>query len=332
MNMRKLPWNCLLLGAALIGIGRAASADPPAAACSQAADSWTSSGLWDTRQFGNYFVSNDNFNGTPGQKLWANSASCFGVLTTSTTERSGVGSYPHVVRGWMQSEGDMRAQSTPGTLDWTTKSGMGIAAGRLNKALIHWAFTAPTTPGSRWMALIDVYFHKTATPNSNEFPPAIDLMIDQALMDQPLGSQRSNASTYYASVASGSHPFTVTLGGNKYLAYVDNPGENGFHRPGGHTIHLYQLPTAYTGGTGVSWGVSRATTDLAAIVRYFTQRSPRDENGRPIQDAGGAEISAPLIAPELYLNAINAGWEVDVGTAFRTHEFWIALQDEPNGQ
>ena len=74
-----------------------------------------------------------------------------------------------------------------------------------------------------------------------------------------------------------------------------------------------------------------ATTDVAAIVRYFAQAAPKDDKGQPLQDAMGRTVAAPLFAADLYLNAINAGWEIDVGTAFRTDAFWIALQDEPDG-
>ena len=326
--------DCLVLALALCGAVPALAADaPPAgAACQQRADSWSSSGPWDTRKYGNYFLSNDNFNNTPGQKLWANSESCWGVVTSATVERNGVGSYPHVVRGWSQMEGDMREHSSPGSFDWTRKSGLGIPVDQLKKALVHWSFSAPTGAGARWLALIDVYFHRSDEPDPKQFPPQVDLMIDQALMDQPLGAAHGNVSTYYGSVMSESHPFEVTLGGNKYAGYVDSPGESAYHRPGGHTIHLFQLPTSYTGGTTVNWGAMSATTDLGAIVRHFAQAAPKDDKGQPLQDATGRTLSVPLFAADLYLNAINAGWEIDVGTAFRTDDFWIALQDEPNGR
>ena len=173
----------------------AADAPPAGAPCQQRADSWTSSGPWDTRKYGNYFLSNDNFNNTPGQKLWANSESCWGVVTSATVERSGVGSYPHVVRGWSQMEGDMREHSSPGSFDWTRKSGLGIPVDQLKKALVHWSFSAPTGAGARWMALIDVYFHRSDGPDPKQFPPQIDLMIDQALMDQPLPGSPTATST-----------------------------------------------------------------------------------------------------------------------------------------
>jgi hypothetical protein len=123
----------------------------------------------------------------------------------------------------------------------------------------------------------------------------------------------------------------VTLGASKYLVYIDNPGEAAYHQPGGHTIHLFQLPTTYTDDTGLVWGSNNATTDLAAIVKYFMQTSPKDDAGRPLRNAAGAEVTSPLIAPDLMLNAINAGWEIDVGTLFQTDQFWIALQNEPDG-
>jgi hypothetical protein len=306
---------------ALAGLwGAAQAAAPQESPCEQTSKSWVTGNQYEARRFGNYFVSNDNWGGTPGQKTWANSERCFGVTTTATVERGSVGSYPHIVRGWMQSEGDMRGTS------WTRSSGMGIAVTKLKKANVHWAFTAAPTPGARWMALLDVYFHKSAAPNANEFPPFVDLMIDQALADQIV-----NTTTYYSLVAGQSHPATVTLGPNKYLVYVDNSGEASYHKPGGHTIHLFQLPTAVTDSVGPLWGASDARTSLDAIVKYFMQAGPKDDDGNPLHDASGAEISTPLISPDLFLNAVNAGWEIDVGTAFQTSQFWIAMQDEPDG-
>ena len=42
---------------------------------------------------------------------------------------------------------------------------------------------------------------------------------------QALGSPRGNVSTYYGSIMAESHAFEITLGGNKYVGYVDNPGD-----------------------------------------------------------------------------------------------------------
>jgi hypothetical protein len=322
---------CSFCGFAVVwafsGSVAAPAAGAETAACAKTAHSWATNGPWDTKRFGNYLISSGNFNGTPGQTIWANSERCFGVTTTSTVERGGVGSYPHVVRGWTHSDPDLRAQSSPGTFDWTTKSGMGISVTALTKAKIHWAFTAPTSAGSRWMALMDIYFHKTANPAASDWPPFVDLMIDQSIADVVIKN-----TTYFTMVAGNDHATTVTLGANTYLVYIDDPGETSFHQPGGHNIHLHQLPTSYTGNAGALWGVSAATTDLAAIVKYLMQASPKDDAGRPLLNAAGVPVTSPLIAPDLILNAINAGWEVDVGTVFETNNFWTALQNEPDGQ
>lgn len=295
--------------------------------CARTQSSWGTQRQYDSKRFGNYLITSDNFNGTPGQTTWASSEACWGAVTTATKERGGIGSYPHIVRGWVNSGGDMSALSSPGTVDWTRRSGMGLSVQSLRKARVHWKFTAPVVPGARWMALIDVYFHGTPTPDASQFPPVTDLMIDQSLMDQDVGQQ-----TFYEAVASRSHAFVVTLGGLTYLGYVDQAGESAFHRPGGHTLHLFQTPTAYTRDAALNWGDTGATTDIAEIVRYFLQPDPRDSAGQPIHFADGTIVSSPLITPDLFLNAINAGWEIDVGTQFRTTDFWVAVQDEPDGR
>jgi hypothetical protein len=297
-------------------------------ACAQSDNSWTSTGLYDTTRYGNYLVSNTNFNNTPGQQTWANSESCWGANTTSTTELGGVGSYPHIVRGWTQSDADMITYSSSSTRDWTTQSGLGILVSALTKAKVHWAFTAPTSLGSRWLGLMDIYFHPTIASTSADFPPFVDLMINQALADPLLADGKS---TFYQLVANNAHATTVTLGGSTYLVYIDEPGEAGFHQAGGHNIHLFLLPTNVTDSIGANWGSSNATTDLKAIIQYFMQANPVDNNGQPLRNAAGAAITSPLIASNLYLNAINVGWEIDIGTTFKTTGFWIALQDEPDG-
>lgn len=326
MRSTRSGYLLLALAAALLGTrGDAVAADAP---CARSAATWQSQGPWDDHRFGDYVVSNNNFDGTPGQQTWAASESCWGAVTQALVERSGIGSYPHVARGWMFDDGEMRTLSTPGTSDWTRKSGLGISLKELEKAKVHWAFEAPTGSGARWMALIDVYFDREPQPSPKAFPPITDLMIDQAIMDQPVGR-----GTYYSFVAAHSAPFVVTLGGIKYLGYIDSGGERSYHQPdgGGHTIHLFQRPTGYTDGAGVVWGSQQATTNVAAIVKYFMQPSPHDDYGRPIHYADGTVVSTPLITPDLYLDSINAGWEIDTGLRFETTGFWIALQNEPDG-
>lgn len=300
------------------------SAVASAGNCAQSAASYTTTGAYDSMQYGNYFVNNNNWGGTAGQKFWSNSKDCWGVTTTQTQDIQNITSYPSVTRGWSQNATAMQQASTPGTNDWTTQSGMGIAVGQLTKAKIHWAFTAPSTGGMRWLGLQDIYFHKTNNPDPSEFPPVVDLMLDQAIADQVLGS-----TTYYAAEAVASHGTTVTIGGNQYLVFIDDPDEAGYHQSGGHNIHLFNLPTAFTSNNALAiWGSMDADNDLAAIVKYFMQSNPLDDAGKPLLNASGQTITSPLIASNLYLNAINSGWEIDDGTVFTNKAFCVSLQNE----
>jgi hypothetical protein len=222
----------------------------------------------------------------------------------------------------------MQQFSTPGTQDWTAKSGMGVNVAALSKAKIHWGFAAPTTLGTRWMGLMDIYFHRTPTPQYTEFPPVVDLMVDQSIMDQVLLGQALITSTYYALVASFDHATTVTMGGVKYLTYIDDSGESSFHQAGGHTIHLFQTPTTLSDVVGPSWGSHDARHDLKAIIDYFRQANPKDDAGNPLLFANGAPVSSPLITDDLHLNSINAGWEIVTGTVFTNRTFCVAMQSE----
>jgi hypothetical protein len=294
--------------------------------CAPTSASYVTTNAYDYKQYGNYVVNNNNWGGTQGQRLWTNSAGCWGVTDTASVDTDGPHSYPSVTRGWSQNGAVMQALSTPGTSDWTTKSGMGIAVTALTKAKIHWSFEAPTTAGLRWMALQDIYFHTAPTPPYVDFPPFIDLMIDQGLGDQVV-----NSTTYYSLVSQESHATTVTIGNNTYLIYIDNPGEVSYHVPAGHDVHLFNLPTAFTSGNGNPlWGVMDDVKDLAPIVKYLMQSHPVDDAGKPLYNASGVEITKPLISPDLYLTAINSGWEIDTGKTFTTTGFCVAVQNEPD--
>lgn len=319
------------------GSGPAAQAtgSPAGSNCQASAATWTvtdtASNVFAAKAFGNYVVSNNNWTNTRGQTLWAVDGNCWGVNTTFTNQANGnVITFPNVSRGWSQNGAVMQQLSTPGTQDWTTKSGMGIRVDQLTKAKVHWAFDAPTTTGWRWLGLMDVYFHKTNNPSYTEFPPVVDLMIDQALMDQVLQGQPSTSATYYAAVASQSNPAVKTLGGVKYLIYVDNSGESAFHQTGGHTIHLFRTPTQYTDGTGAFWGALDARHDLKAIIDFFRQSNPTDDLGNPLKFADGTTVTSPLIPDNLYLNSAQAGWEIVSGTSFTNSAFCIAMQNEPD--
>ena len=290
-----------------------------ASACAQGAGSYTTTGGFNFMTYGKYTVQNDNWGGTPGQAFWANSAACWGVTTTSTSERYGVGSYPHVTRGWENNQTTMNQLSTPGTNDWTTQSGMGISVTALTKARVHWAFNAAALP-NRWEGLMDIYFHKTPTPAASMFYPQLDLMVDQAGNDQI-------SPPYYGALLISNHASQVTIGGNTYMTYVDNPGQV-FNQTGGHTIEMFMVPTIST----AMWGSADAVTDVAAIIQFWMQSNPLDDAGKPMVNAAGVTITTAMITPDLYLNAINAGFEIDTGTAFATTAFCVAMQNEPDCQ
>jgi len=298
--------------------------------CAQNSSSYTTTGAFDSTDFGNYVVNNNNWGGTPNQKLWANDQNCWGVTTSATTEQNSVSSYPSVTRGWSQNGDIMQQLSTAGTQDWTTKSGMGVQVSAITKAQIHWAFTAPTTVPNRWLGLMDIYFHSTNSPSYTQFPPVVDLMIDQSIMDQPLSDQPTATSTFYAATASQDHATVVTLGGVKYVVYIDDSDEVAYHSSGGHTIHLFTAPTTFSDGTGPSWGTHDGRHDLKAIINYFMQANPKDDSGNALKFANGSTVTSALISSSLYLNAINAGWEIDVGTSFTNTAFCVAMQSEPD--
>jgi hypothetical protein len=304
----------------------AATAPVAGAACSlvSATAAYVTTNAFDSHAFGNYLVNNNNWGGTPGQVLSANGAGCWGVTTTAVTDRLGVGSYPSVTRGWTQNATYLTQLSSPGTEDWTTKSGMGIAVTALTKARVHWAFTAPPAP-NRWSALMDIYFHKTNSPTAAMFYPQLDLMVEPAIADQV----NADGTTYYGSVITAHHGAQVTVGGNTYSVYVDNPSQV-FNQAGGHTIEMFMTPNAITNPGQAVWGSTNSVTDVAAIIKYFMQANPVDDAGKPLLNAAGTPIITPLITPDLFLNVINAGFEIDDGTAFTTTAFCVAMQNEPD--
>ena len=52
------------------------------------------------------------------------------------------------------------------------------------------------------------------------------------------------------------------------------------------------------------------------------------DSAYPLQNASGKVITSPLITPGLFLDAINAGWEIDTGTSFTNQAFCVAMQSE----
>jgi hypothetical protein len=298
--------------------------------------SYVTSNAFDWVQDGNFTVQQNNWGGDAGQALWVDSAECWGVSNTRTTEIYGISADPGVQRGWTQ---NCTAFNALGGAAWTAQSGMGIQVSALTKARVHWAFTAPAPyPVSRWNALIDTYFWTqmptTCSGDSHEWNSKIvDLMVDQSINDQVLNGQ-----SYYAQVAAQNnatlviiYPLNPSDPPSAYLVYVDNPNQV-FNAPGGHTIEMFLLPSAwFTPGLAV-WGSNDSVTDLAAIVKFWSQPNPLDVYGNPILYGNGTPITAPVISPSYYLGETYAGFEQDFGSPFVTTAFCMAVQNEPDCQ
>jgi len=277
-------------------------------------------------QFGNYVVEEDNYGGAGNGQVVATAAGNWTATETTLSNNGGsVTSYPHVFRGWTNNQS---TQNLLGGVGWTVKSGMGLSVGAITKARAKWSFTPPSGayPANRWNALMDNYFHKTNNPDYSQFYPYLDLMVNQALCDQVL----SNGSYYADSVAS-CHGTTVTIGGNTYVTYVDNPGQV-FNQPGGHTIWMALNPTAVPANNGTSalslWGQNSAIHDMKAIINFWMQSNPIDDAGKPIMNAAGVPITSPLITSDLFWNGAYAGFETLWGSPFQTSFYALDLQNE----
>ena len=135
--------------------------------------------------------------------------------------------------------------------------------------------------------------------------------------------------TYYSAVASQNHAAIVTLGGVKYVVYIDASGEASFHQTGGHTIHLFQTPTHFSDRSGAFWGALDGH-NLKAIIDYFRQSNPKDDAGNPVKFADGTSVTSSLIADGLYLNSAQAGWEIVSGTSFTNSAFCVSMQNDPD--
>ena len=296
--------------------------------------------------FGNYVIQMDDWPGG-NQTMWINDQNCWGTTTSVTTDNGLPVIAPQVIRGWMYNGTPMMALSTPGTYDWTTKSGMGIQVSALTKAKAHWAVSVPaaTYPAARWDALLDVFFHKVPNPNTQAgtnavgastygWNPQVDLMIMHSLVD----------SGYFKQLCQQNNAQIVTLGGISYVVIVDVGGP--FNQAnGGHTIMMFARPTALSDpGTTYQWGNLTATHDLNAIIKYWMQTNPLDDSGNPMKYGSsgwsplkGQPVTSAMIDPSWYLTAVNGDFEVNYAPAtgnptWSTTDFWVAVQNEPDGQ
>lgn len=271
-------------------------------------------GLFDSKKLANgYSVSNNDF-GATGQLLRVKSAGCWGFTANLTTERGGNASYPSATRGWVQNGAGVS---------------LAVKVSDLTSANMHWAFVSPSvqTTGAplRWQALADIYFHAKPNPAGGaDFPPTVDLMVNQAIFDQASGNGAHPS--FYGFTAAKNHPFRVTFGGIAYLGYIDSPDEVSFHSAGGHNIHLLQLPEPTSAPW--HWGGFDARTDVGAMVQKFSHANPTDDAGAPIMNSAGQIVTDALISPAWFLSAVNAGVETDVIQSYTNTAFCVQLPGE----
>jgi len=218
---------------------------------------------------------------------------------------------------------------------------MGVQVSALTKCHIKWGMTVPTAVNTnnkvhRWDALIDTYLHNTQTPSAAT-NPITDIQIMQTLSDQPLAGQPANQSGFWASSLATSHGFLKTIGGVQYAMAIDMSGTSSFVAAGGHVMTLFPTPTSWSSSSGISgtfWGQQNLVHDMDQIIAYFNSSNPTDDNGTPIKNAAGTTITSPLIASTQFLTAVNAGYELDFGSAgnftWTTNSFGVAMQNEPD--
>ncbi len=258
--------------------------------------------------------------------MWVRDATCWGAGTLLRRPGPLPVMAPQVTRGWLYNAEAVPSLSSPGTQDWTVQAGMAVPLSQLTHAKVHWAMKVPQHPfpATRWDALVDIFFHRSKQPDqSTGWYPQADLMIIQHQMD----------SGYFAGELRAHHGFKITVGGVRYVGMVD---VGKFNQPGGHTITMMARPTDWSDQSGRLWGQPVLTHDIAAIVHYWMQANPLDEDGRPILGASGTPVVEPLLHPDWYLTAVNGDFEIYADDSvdpwpWKTTNFWVSVQDEPDG-
>ncbi len=279
-----------------------------------------------------YGVQMNNF-GPMNYTQWINDNTCWGVNGfTQLTEQGTINCYPEWWRGWCGNETIMAAfgaSSGGGGSDtsWTVSSGMGVQLSSLTNCKVAWGSVTSLVPvTSRVDALTDVYFHPTNTPPATSFPPYSDLSIFTWLIDNG----------FYESTITSGNGAPVTISGVQYMVTVDNPAGSGFIN-GGRYIQMFTRPTSVLDGLGTNsmWGQLHVIHDLGAILAFWQQSNPKDDNNNPIKNYSGTTITSAVLPSTLYLNAINNGYEVDFVSSSSDYitstQGWVAMQGESNG-
>jgi len=192
--------------------------------------------------------------------------------------------------GTVKSYPDMARGWVVGTAGFQNpNSGLPIQVSALKKAKIRWKMSVTGNP-LRHYALWDIYFHESAMPGRGTAP--VNLMIKQRVVDPDHYEQDTESG--------GEAAVTRTFGG---ITFRENKN-TGLKSGSRIVVELFATPV-----NGYDMGVDDMTLDLKEVIDHYVQ--------------DGSILSSD------YLISIQAGWEVVAGGTFVTHDFWTALQDEP---
>lgn len=192
--------------------------------------------------------------------------------------------------GTVKSYPDMARGWVVGTAGFSNpNSGLPIQVSELKKAKIRWKMSVSGTP-LRHYALWDIYFHESAMPGRGTAP--VNLMIKQRVVDPDHYEQDTESG--------GEAAVTQRFSG---ITFRENKN-TGLKSGSRIVVELFATPV-----NGSDMGVDDMTLDLKEVIDHYVQ--------------DGSILSSD------YLTSIQAGWEVVAGGTFVTHDFWTALQDEP---
>ena len=294
--------------------------------------------------YGNYAVQVNNYGTPPAStnfQMWSQSASCWGITTTSANTGLTYWNAPLVTRGFsfgydapLTSTGGLKVSSLN-----TTYAGSGThcpTSGTANSVCVKWVMSVPgvstqssintaSTTYTNWDALLDIYFHaaSSATTPTSSTNVSFDLQVYQMVMDWQAGGNPN-----WASYIIGTYT-TKTIGGVTYLVTVNaqDPGTMGgstgtWVGSGGtlNTVALFVLPTYPTSTSSKSylWGSASVTHDVGGIIAWLSQTQTIGAQTGIFDDAGhllydnarNANVTTPLIDPSYYLTGLNPGFEV----------------------
>jgi hypothetical protein len=182
----------------------------------------------------------------------------------------------------------------------------------------------------RWDTLLETDY--ATSPNCTHTSPCAYPEYSQLTVYVAQVDQVYNGASFYAGAIAGNHGFAKTIGGVTYACVVDsNLGT--FSQAGGHTIFCFYPPNSLSpvaNNALMYWGSDNVVIDFAPLIAYFEQSNPTDDAGNPIKTGNGTVVTSPLLPPTLYLNTIQADYEVNGLPYATTTAFCVAMQNEPD--